>query len=60
MSDKLNLFQRILAIQTEVEMVSKDGWNDFHKYKYVTESDILEALKPLLTKTRRLRYVQCN
>jgi len=50
MSDKLNLFQRILAIQTEVEMVSKGGYNDFHKYKYVTESDILKALKPLLTK----------
>ena len=50
MSDKLNLFQRILAIQTEVEMVSKGGYNDFHKYKYVTEADILKALKPLLTK----------
>ena len=44
MSDK-NLFQRLLAIQDKVRYIQKGGYNSFHKYKYVQEADIIEAVK---------------
>jgi len=48
----MNLFQRLHAIMSEVGMVSKDGDNSFHKYKYASEAAYLKAIRPLLIKYR--------
>ena len=45
----LTFNQRILAIQTELK-APKNQFNNFGKYKYRSTEDILEALKPLLSK----------
>jgi hypothetical protein len=44
----LNIAQRMLAIVAEIGMVPKSGDNKFHKYKYATETDITNALSPLM------------
>lgn len=36
-----NLYQKILAVQKEVDTVPKRGFNSFQKYHYATEADIL-------------------
>lgn len=33
---------------SQVGYIQKTGWNDFHKYHYVTESDLVSAVRPLL------------
>lgn len=45
-----NLVARWSAIQAEMPAVEKAGRNEFHKYSYIKESDIMIALKPLLKK----------
>lgn len=41
----MSLYQKILAVQQAVETVKKNGRNDYHKYRYATEADILSAKK---------------
>jgi hypothetical protein len=38
------------SVMTEVSYVQKKGENDFHGYKYATEADMLERLRPALVK----------
>lgn len=46
---KKGLYPKLLEAIREVESVSKDGRNDFHKYDYTTAEAILRAVrKPLL------------
>lgn len=48
MSSKLNVHQRIHNVMVEMKKIKKGGYNDFHKYHYATETDYVEALRPLL------------
>lgn len=50
MTDKLTLIGKLAAIMAEVERIPKNGTNEFHKYKYVTESDLVDALRGKLAK----------
>lgn len=34
----------------DIENVPKNGWNSFHKYHYVTEADLVKAIRPHLAK----------
>jgi len=44
-----NLASKMLKVIKAVEgKVEKTGWNNFHKYKYITEADITEAIRPAL------------
>lgn len=45
-----SLLKKLCAIQAEIESIEKTGYNDFQKYKYVKESDVLDAVRPLLIK----------
>lgn len=36
-----NLYQKLLAVHKAVDTIPKRGRNDFHKYSYATEADIL-------------------
>jgi hypothetical protein len=45
-----NVYQRIHAVMTEIGTIAKNGTNTFHKYKYASEADYVQALRPLLSK----------
>jgi hypothetical protein len=47
---KTGLAKKILAIQSEIQSVAKNGRNDFQNYDYATERDLVSTLKPLLEK----------
>lgn len=49
MSEELTFHQKIIAIQNELK-APKGQKNSFGNYKYRSQEDILEALKPLLEK----------
>jgi hypothetical protein len=42
---KMNLYQKILKVQEAVGTVPKTGYNSFQKYHYVTEADLLDAVR---------------
>ena len=46
--------QKILSIQNEIQRLSKDEVNKFQHYKYFTETQVLEKVKPLLNKYKLL------
>ena len=47
---RLNVFQRIHAVMTEVGTITKNGTNKFQNYEYATEADFVQAIRPLLIK----------
>jgi len=46
----LNVFGKISAIQAELGAISKNGRNAFQNYDYMKESDIVNAINPLMVK----------
>lgn len=48
-NEQLTLEQRLISIQSELK-APKSQYNSFGKYAYRNQEDILEALKPLLSK----------
>ncbi|KLL02839.1 MAG: single-stranded DNA-binding protein [Mycoplasmataceae bacterium CE_OT135] len=49
----LNLYQKLCQIQAQTGKISKSETNKFQNYKYFTEQQALDILKPLL-ETRKL------
>ena len=47
--ETMNIQQKLLKVQTELK-APKNQYNGFGKYKYRNQEDILEAIKPLLSK----------
>ena len=45
----LNIYQKLQAIQAKTGAISKTETNTYGKYKYFTEQQALNLLKPLLT-----------
>lgn len=45
---KATLYRKIAEVMAAVDRLPKTGWNDFHKYHYVTEADLVEAVRGLL------------
>ena len=43
------LFQKLAKITGEISRVPKRGRNEFHKYDYVTEADLLDAVRAKLS-----------
>lgn len=48
--DKKQLASKLVRIMDEIGPIKKSGWNSFHKYNYLKEEDIINAVRPLLTK----------
>lgn len=44
----MSIYSKILQVMKEVEKVPKNGYNQFHKYYYATESDLTESIRPIL------------
>lgn len=45
-----NVYKKIANIQQAIHTVIKGGYNDFHKYKFARERDVVAEVKPLLGK----------
>ena len=43
-----SVYTKIAEVMDKVERIQKNGWNDFHKYKFATESDITDSVRPML------------
>jgi hypothetical protein len=43
-----SLYKKLVEIMSEMGRVEKKGYNAFHKYSYVTESDLTDALRDKL------------
>ena len=50
MPDKITLFDRLFAVQNELEVVSKTQENDFFNSKFANINDVLEMVLPILNK----------
>lgn len=48
MSETKGLFVKLAEVMGAVERVEKRGRNEFHKYDYATEADIVEAVRKAL------------
>lgn len=44
------ILRAVNAVMQEVDYVQKKGENDFHGYKYATEADVLDRLRPAMVK----------
>ena len=42
------LITKLSDIMQSVERIPKNGWNDFHKYKYATEADVADHCRKLI------------
>lgn len=40
-----SLITKLAEVMASTERVPKNGWNDFHKYKFARESDIVESIR---------------
>lgn len=49
-SPEAQLIRALHSVMKEVEYVQKSGENDFHKYTYATEADVLAAIRPAMIK----------
>lgn len=47
---KATLFKHMAEVLAEVERVKKNGFNKFFNYRYATESDLVDVLRPALAK----------
>lgn len=48
MSNRNKLIQKMVKVMASAKRVEKNGRNDFHKYDYITESDVMDLIRPLL------------
>lgn len=46
---KPSLYAKLAQVTAEVGYVQKRGWNAHHKYHYVTEADLVDAVREKLT-----------
>jgi len=47
-----NLYQKLLAIQSQTGSIAKGELNKYQNYRYFTEQQALNILKPLLTEQK--------
>lgn len=50
LSPEAVIVRALNAVMMEVDYVQKKGENDFHGYKYATEADVLDRLRPAMVK----------
>lgn len=44
----LELLQALHAVQAGIDKVDKSGWNEAQRYKYASEADFMETVRPLM------------
>jgi hypothetical protein len=48
-ADRAKLFAKMAKVAGQVGHVQKNGYNDFHKYAYVTEADLVDVVRHVLS-----------
>jgi len=48
MTETKSLVRKLTEVMKEVKHIPKNGWNDFHRYKFATESDVAEKVREAL------------
>jgi len=43
-----SLFAKLARVMGRIKKLPKTGWNDFHKYKFVTDGDVSDAVRAAL------------
>ena len=54
MNNQATIYQKLQLVQQDIGQLKKDQVNKFQNYKYVSEYDILRALRPLLNEQKLL------
>src|SRR3990167_7479822 len=49
-SNSTNLFKKLIEVRKEIKSVKKSGYNKHQNYNYVTEADLVEAIRESLNK----------
>ena len=44
--DKLAM--KMAQVMAEIDAVPKNGWNDFHKYEYSNDDDVMQSIRPVM------------
>lgn len=56
----MSLHGKLAEVMAEVGRIPKNGYNDFHKYKYVLESDLAEAVRQRLAERGVMLYTSAE
>jgi len=43
-----SIYKKIGKVMQKIERIPKNGFNEYHKYHYVTEADLMDKIRPLL------------
>lgn len=54
--EKKSLYTKLAEITGEVGYIPKNGWNDFHKYKYATEADVQDAVRNKMSERKLFMF----
>ena len=52
MNKENNIYQKLQLIQNKIGQLKKDQFNKFQNYRYVSEYDIFQKLRPLLSEQK--------
>src|SRR6266478_1502995 len=50
--ERKNLVTKLTEVMGVIGRIEKSGWNDFHKYHFARESDIVEAIRSHLSERK--------
>jgi len=53
----MSLHSKMVLAAGKIGNIPKNGWNDFHKYHYVREEDVVEAVRSALAEQNIALYV---
>lgn len=54
-----NLAAKLIEIRRSISGIHKDGYNEFHKYEYVTASNVSELVKGKLDEYNIMAFISC-
>jgi len=57
---ELSLHAKLASIMGSIERVAKDGRNDFHKYDYVTEAALMDAVRSKLAENKVMLFTSID
>lgn len=59
-TEPLKIEQKLFDISCQIHNISKDSYNSFHKYEYISANKLFEQIKPLLTKHGLMIFPSCK
>ena len=56
--ENAKIAKKLVAVMAECAYITKNGVNDYHKYKYATAEDVLQKVNESLTKNKIASFVE--